>query len=73
MDAQRHLVCEPYSVDNLHRMAEELGIGRHWYHASAKYPHYDVPKREWGRYAEDPRVNVVSPRVILEVVRGPRG
>lgn len=70
MDSQRHLVCEPYSVENLHRMADDLGVGRHWYHAGARYPHYDVPLTQWERYAADPRVNVVSPRVILEVVRG---
>lgn len=42
-DNKRHLICEPYSVENLHRMAEELGINRCWFHAG-RFPHYDIPK-----------------------------
>lgn len=40
-DEARHLVCLPYTVDNLHRMAEDLGIKRCWFHKD----HYDIPKR----------------------------
>ncbi len=40
-DNKRHLVCTPYSVENLHKMAEELGIKRCWFHKD----HYDIPKR----------------------------
>ena len=38
-DRARHLVCEPYSLANLHRMAAALGLGRHWFHKD----HYDIP------------------------------
>ncbi len=27
-DTKRHLICEPYSVENLHKMAKELKIPR---------------------------------------------
>lgn len=65
-DHKRHLVCLPYSVANLHRMATELGIGRHWYHAGTK-PHYDIPV---GRIADvTARCEVVSPRRILEIIK----
>lgn len=40
----RHLVCVPYSVENLHAMADALGIKRCWFHADASYPHYDIPE-----------------------------
>lgn len=43
-DKQRHLICEPYSVENLHKMARDLKIKRCWYHGG-KFPHYDIPKR----------------------------
>jgi hypothetical protein len=67
-DDQRHLVCTPYSLENLHRMAEDLGIGRHWFHGNASYAHYDVPKR---RQAEvTARCNLVDPRTILKIVKG---
>jgi hypothetical protein len=43
-DDSRHLICEPYSIENLHKMAEDLGIKKCWYHAG-KFPHYDIPKK----------------------------
>lgn len=69
-DRSRHLVCLPYTVENLHRMAELLGIKRCWYHARSKWPHYDVPKRRIGEILADPRVEVVSSRELLEIIRG---
>lgn len=67
-DDARHLVCVPYSVENLHAMASDLGIKRCWFHASSSYPHYDIPKR---RIAEvTARCTLVTTRVILSIVRG---
>ena len=67
-DDQRHLVCYPYSVENLHAMARALGIKRCWFHSGALYAHYDIPKR---RIAEiHSKTVVVSPRVILRIVKG---
>lgn len=42
-DGKRHLICDPYSVSGLHRMAKDLNIHRCWFHAG-KWPHYDIPK-----------------------------
>lgn len=42
-DNKRHLVCVPFSIENLHTMADDLGIKRCWFH-SGKNPHYDIPK-----------------------------
>lgn len=36
-----HLVCLPYSIVNLHIMANALGIRPCWFHKD----HYDIPKR----------------------------
>jgi hypothetical protein len=43
-DGKRHLICIPYSIDNLHIMASDLDIARHWFHSGSK-PHYDIPKK----------------------------
>lgn len=43
-DKMRHLICLPYSVDNLHKMADNLDIKKCWYHGG-QHPHYDIPKR----------------------------
>lgn len=64
-DLSRHVVCIPYSVENLHRMAEALNIKRGWYHSGTK-PHYDIPK---GRLAEVIACcELVSPRRVLEII-----
>lgn len=43
-DNSRHLICEPYSIENLHKMALDLGIKKCWFHNS-NHPHYDIPKK----------------------------
>lgn len=63
-DGKRHLICEPYSIENLHKMAETLGIKRCWFHKD----HYDIPKR---RIVEiEARCEVVSSKEIVRIVRG---
>lgn len=64
-DARRHLVCVPYSVANLHKMAAELALARCWFHAGDK-PHYDMPKRRITELTA--RCQVVSSRQILEII-----
>lgn len=67
-DNKRHLVCLPYCLANLHRMASVLDIKRCWFHAGAK-AHYDIPKT---RIAEiQAKCQVVSPRRILEIIQSP--
>ena len=34
-------MCVPYSIENLHIMANDLGIKKCWFHKD----HYDIPKR----------------------------
>ena len=69
-DVGRHLVCLPYSVENLHAMAADLGIKRCWWHSGASYAHYDIPKR---RIAEiKSKCTVVTGREILRIVKGER-
>lgn len=66
-DDQRHLVCWPYSVENLHQMAQELGIKRCWFHAG-RLAHYDVPKTRREEIAS--KTEVVSSRTILTIIKG---
>lgn len=66
-DDRRHLVCWPYSVENLHRMAEELGIKRCWFHGG-RLAHYDIPKRRITEITGLTRV--VDSRTILSVIKG---
>ena len=62
-DKKRHLICLPYSIENLHKMAEDLRIKRCWFHKN----HYDIPKR---RIEEiEAKCAVVSTKRIVEIIR----
>lgn len=64
-DAHRHLVCVPYSVENLHKMAEKLEIDRCWFHKD----HYDIPKKRINEITE--QCTLVSKRRIFEMIHAP--
>lgn len=64
-DNARHLITTPYSVDNLHAMAEDLRIKRCWFHDGSR-PHYDIPKR---RVAEiQAKSQVVTSKMIITII-----
>ena len=63
-DGKRHLVCVPYSIQNLHAMAKDLGIGRWWFHKN----HYDIPKKRIDEI--ESRCIMVSPKSIVHIIRG---
>lgn len=66
-DLQRHLVCMPYSEENLHIMAEHLKIKRCWFHKKGNRSHYDIPKKRIEEIME--KCAVVSTRTIVEITR----
>lgn len=62
-DKKRHLICTPYSVQNLHRMADYLEINRCWFHKD----HYDIPKK---RIQEiENKCTIISSKEIVKIVR----
>lgn len=63
-DGKRHLVCIPYSTENLHKMAADLGIGRHWFHKN----HYDIPKKRMDEISS--KCILVSSKDIVKIIRG---
>lgn len=66
-DEARHLVCKPFSIANLHRMAMQLDLAPCWFHAHDKHPHYDIPKH---RIAEiSAKCTIVDPREILQIIK----
>ena len=60
----RHLVCTPYSIENLHAMAQELGIKRCWFHKN----HYDIPKRRISEISA--KTKIVSSKQIVQIING---
>lgn len=62
-DRKRHLICKPYSIANLHQMAEALNINRCWFHDT----HYDIPKR---RIEEiEALCTIISTREIVNIIK----
>ena len=62
-DNMRHLICVPYSIDNLHKMAEILSIKKCWFHKN----HYDIPKKRINEIAG--KATLISPREILKIIQ----
>ncbi len=60
-----HLVCIPYSIQNLHIMAKELGIKKCWFHKD----HYDMPIRRTLEIMK--RCKVVNTSEIMKIVGRP--
>lgn len=63
-DGERHLVCLPYSKENLHKMAEDLNIKRCWFHKN----HYDIPLRR--KEEIENKCTLVSSKDIVRIIRG---
>lgn len=61
-DCKRHLICLPYSIENLHIMALELNIKKCWFHRN----HYDIPKR---RIKEiETKCEIITSKKLLEII-----
>jgi Protein of unknown function (DUF4031) len=62
-DRKRHLICYPYSIDNLHKMAKDLNIKKCWFHKN----HYDIPKK---RVEEiESKCLFISSKLIIKIIR----
>lgn len=60
-DNKRHLVCVPYSIENLHIMAKDLNIKRCWFHRD----HYDIPEKRIEEITN--KCNLVTDREIVKI------
>lgn len=65
-DDKRHLVCLPYSRKNLHEVAKELNIGKHWFHKD----HYDIPKRRVEEIMSHKKCVILSSKDIVRIING---
>ncbi len=64
-DRKRHLVCVPYSIENLHKMAKDLGIKECWFHKN----HYDIPKHKINWILESGMVKVIDSKEIVKIIK----
>lgn len=63
-DGNRHLICEPYSKSNLHKMARDLNIKKHFFHKN----HYDIPYR---RIEEiESKCELISTKDLIRIING---
>lgn len=61
-----HMVADSY--DELHAFAAKIGLGRHFFHKSAKYHHYDISSKFYGK-ALDNGAEIADSSTILEMSR----
>jgi hypothetical protein len=66
-----HLISD-VSIKDLHAQAALLGLKRHWFHASSRFPHYDLPKKvrhsdQW--FLDHPEVKRVTSREIYDILK----
>lgn len=66
-DNKRHLVCKPYSIENLHKMALDLNINKCWFHSSKSKYHYDIPKRRLKEIMS--KCVIVSSKDIFKIIK----
>ena len=66
-DNKRHLICEPYSIENLHQMAKELGIKRCWFYYKNGKSHYDIPKTRIEEITA--RCKLVTSKELLQIIK----
>ncbi len=62
-DDSRHLVCVPFSIENLHIMAGDLNIKRCWFHKN----HYDIPKKRIDEIKN--KCIIVSSKEIVYIIK----
>ena len=62
-DKKRHLVCLPYSIENLHQMAKDLEIKKGWFHKD----HYDIPKKRIDEI--EAKCVIVSTKDIFKIIK----
>lgn len=62
-DTKRHLVCSPYSLGNLHKMAKEFNIKKCWFHKN----HYDIPKTRVKEITD--KCELVDSREIVDIIK----
>jgi len=66
-DNDRHLICSPYNVENLHIMANDLNIDKCWFHNGTK-PHYDIPKKRIEEIKS--KCTLLNSREIVQIIKG---
>ncbi len=66
-DNHRHLICVPYSIENLHMMAQQLNIKRCWFHSKSSHSHYDIPKRRIQEIQD--KCKIISSREINKIIK----
>lgn len=63
-DNYRHIVCKPYSIENLHKMANDLGLNYCWFHKN----HYDMPLNRIEELKS--KCILVSSKDIVRIIKG---
>jgi len=65
-DTSRHLICVPYSIENLHTMSRDLNINKCFFH-KGNFPHYDIPKRRIDEISS--KCTIIDSKQLLTIIK----
>jgi len=65
-----HMVAD--TLDELHSMADKIGVDRRWFQSEASFPHYDICKSKRSKAVIFEAVEV-GRRELVEIIRRLRG
>ena len=65
----RMLMCHMIAgtEDELHSMADKIGVARKWYQVNASFPHYDICKSKRALAIEHGAIEVTSRQLVMIV------
>lgn len=63
-----HLICLPYTVENLHEMAKRLKIRKHFFHNTVNKPHYDLPVTRRKHLLEEEIHKIASSKELVNII-----
>lgn len=71
-----HMIAD--SLDELHQMADKIGISRKWFQGRASFPHYDICKSKRTLAVQHGAIEVTGKELVLKIREfrkktGPRG
>ncbi|TXG96146.1 MAG: DUF4031 domain-containing protein [Nevskiaceae bacterium] len=62
-----HLTAD--SLDELHGMADRIGVARKWFQSKTRYPHYDICKSKRALAVQAGAIEVSSKELVLVAKR----
>lgn len=65
----QQLICEPYTLENLHKSADYFGIRKSFFFSEKDYHYYDIPDEKLKKISSHHRTKVVQKNDIISIIK----